>query len=110
MHVSLCAIALALMYASAAVAQPVAPRSGTYNLDPRHASVTFSVGHMGLSRTVGRFNTIDATLTLDAAAPERSRLIATIEAVSVDTGSSFVRRLPQGVALLERRKQSANPL
>lgn len=60
--------------------------AGAYRLDPRHASVIFRIRHMQLAWFTARFDTIDATLTLDAADPARSRLEANVDADSVNTG------------------------
>lgn len=60
--------------------------AGDYRLDPRHASVLFRIQHMGLSWFTARFETRDATLTLDPADPTRSRLTASVGAASVETG------------------------
>jgi len=40
-------------------------RDGDYTLDPDHAYLLFKVGHLGLSKVVGRFNRVDATLDFD---------------------------------------------
>lgn len=60
--------------------------SGTYRLDPRHASVLFRIRHAELSWFIARFDDKDATLELDAADPSRSSLTASVEADSVNTG------------------------
>lgn len=79
--------------ASPAIAGPVpladAPLdlpSGTYALDPAHASVLWRVSHFGLSMYTGRFNTLAAQLDFDGEAPENSKIAVTIAAASVDTG------------------------
>ncbi len=60
---------------------------GTYQLDPKHASIIWRVGHLnGLSRFVGRFDDFDAALEFDPDAPEQARLSAVIEAASINTG------------------------
>lgn len=59
---------------------------GTYRLDPRHASVLFRIRHMELAWFTARFDTVQAELTLDPADPKRSRLTATIDPNSVNTG------------------------
>lgn len=64
---------------------PVAAPAGTYRLDPNHASVIFDVDHLGFSRFVARFRRVEAVLEAVPAAPEESRLRATIEAASIDT-------------------------
>jgi polyisoprenoid-binding protein YceI len=60
--------------------------AGVYRLDPRHASVQFRIRHMSVGYFVARFDTKDATLTLDPDDPTRSQLTATIDPMSVNTG------------------------
>lgn len=60
--------------------------AGTYRLDPRHANVEFRIQHMELARFTARFDDKDATLVFDPADPSRSRLDASVEADSVNTG------------------------
>ncbi len=60
--------------------------TGAYQLDPRHASVVFRIRHEGLAWFTARFDTKDASLTLDSADPTHSQLRANIDASSVDTG------------------------
>lgn len=69
-----------------AAAQQAPPQAGVYQLDQRHASIYVRVNHMGFSRTVVRFNTISAELALNTEAPEQSRVEATIDAASIDSG------------------------
>jgi polyisoprenoid-binding protein YceI len=60
--------------------------AGTYSLDPRHASVLFRIRHMELAWYTARFDSIDATLSLDPNDPSRSHLSASVGADSVSTG------------------------
>lgn len=60
--------------------------AGAYRLDPRHASVLFRIRHMDLAWFTARFDTIEANLTLDPADPSQSRLAASVDANSVNTG------------------------
>lgn len=60
--------------------------AGAYRLDQRHASVLFRIRHMDLSWYTARFDDKDATLELDPSDPARSRLTASVEADSVNTG------------------------
>ena len=60
--------------------------AGEYRLDPRHASVIFRIRHQGLAWFTARFDARDATLHLDPEDPSRSRLEASVEANSVNTG------------------------
>jgi polyisoprenoid-binding protein YceI len=75
--------------ASAAGETRTAPANlpaGAYRLDPRHATVLFRIRHMGLAWFTARFDGKDARLELDPADPTRSRLAASVEANSVNTG------------------------
>lgn len=60
--------------------------AGAYRLDPRHASVIFRIRHMELAWFTARFDVRDATLELDPDDPSRSRLEASVDATSVNTG------------------------
>jgi len=84
------------MSAAALAQQPAAASldvpSGTYTLDPTHASVTWKVNHMGLSNYTARFTKFDATLNFDAAKPENSTLSVTIDPKSVRTDYPFPKQ------------------
>jgi len=77
---------------AAAVAElPAYPTSvdlpaGTYRLDPRHATVIFRIRHIGLAWFTARFDAEAGELTLDPEDPSRSRLTASVDANSVNTG------------------------
>jgi polyisoprenoid-binding protein YceI len=58
----------------------------TWQLDPTHSSVEFSVKHMMMTTVRGRFRNIQATLKGDRDHPEVAGVEATIETASVDTG------------------------
>jgi len=60
--------------------------AGVYRLDPRHATVIFRIRHMGLAWLTARFDTEAGELTLDPDDPSRSRLVASVDANSVNTG------------------------
>lgn len=72
--------------ASAAAKAPVneAP-PGAYKLDPDHASLTFRVNHMGLSRYTARFTDMTADLQFDPANPAAMTLSATVDPRSIET-------------------------
>lgn len=59
--------------------------AGVYKLDKSHASVTWKVSHMGLSKYTARFTKMDATLDLDSQNLTKSKLTATIDPTSVKT-------------------------
>lgn len=58
--------------------------AGSWALDPSHSTVGFSVKHLGISRTRGRFGAFEGTVEL-AERPEESSLDVTIQAASIDT-------------------------
>ncbi len=88
------------------VASFAAAPQGEYRLDPNHASIIWRVGHLnGLSRFVGRFDDFDAALDFDPAAPEQSRLTATIDATSINTGlGDFDGQIANNANLLDARR------
>ncbi len=83
-------LAAAPMAAAAKLAAVVLP-AGDYTLDKPHASLTFSVSHMGFSRYTARFTAFDAKLTLDPAHPEKAQMVATIDPQSLEINAP-----PQG--------------
>ncbi len=58
----------------------------TWNIDPSHSSIAFSVRHMVFAKVRGRFGSWQGTLRLDAADLTRSEVAVTIDAGSIDTG------------------------
>src|SRR5690606_5623194 len=58
----------------------------TWELDPAHSSVEFSVKHMMMTTVRGRFKEIEATLTGDRDQPEAAGVEARITVDSIDTG------------------------
>jgi polyisoprenoid-binding protein YceI len=60
------------------------PAPGTYTLDPTHSGVHFSVRHLMVSKTKGRFGDFDATVTI-AEDPLDSSVEVEIRVASVDT-------------------------
>ncbi len=57
---------------------------GTWQIDPVHSAVEFSVRHMMVSKVKGRFTRFGGTITV-AEDPLRSSVEASIETASVDT-------------------------
>ena len=90
---------LALVFAAAACGAPthIAPEAsppaeaavehsappGEYRLEKSHASLIVRLGHMGYSQFTARFETWDATLVLDVAAPQNSSIHVTIDPHSI---------------------------
>jgi polyisoprenoid-binding protein YceI len=59
--------------------------AGTWKADPAHSEVGFSVRHLMISKTRGRFTSYDVTIDL-AEDPLDSSVAATIDLASLDTG------------------------
>ncbi|MCX7586824.1 YceI family protein [Phenylobacterium sp. 58.2.17] len=70
--------------AVAPTVQNTAP-PGEYKLDNTHASVTFRVDHLGLSRYTARFTDIAGKLNFDPANPAAMSVEATVDPKSLET-------------------------
>ncbi len=64
----------------------VSTETPTWQLDPTHSSVEFSVKHMMMTTVRGRFKDVQATLTGDREHPDKAGVQATIDVASIDTG------------------------
>lgn len=62
--------------------------AGSYQLDPLHTTVLFKVDHLGLSKFVGRFNRVEATLDYDPKNPASAKLSAVIDIASIDVNNA----------------------
>ena len=71
--------------AAAALAFPAAATAATWDLDPAHTSVQFSVRHLMVSNVRGEFGKVSGTVQADEADPTRSKIEAEIDAASIDT-------------------------
>jgi polyisoprenoid-binding protein YceI len=60
--------------------------AGTYRLDNRHATVLFRIQHEHMHWFTARFNGKDATLAFNPQDPSQSRLTASVDTATVDTG------------------------
>jgi len=58
--------------------------AGTWAIDPNHSEVSFTVGHLVMSKVRGRFDAYSGTIVTDEAL-SRSSVDVTIDAASVDT-------------------------
>ncbi|MDP9402968.1 MAG: YceI family protein [Actinomycetota bacterium] len=59
--------------------------AGTWQIDPSHSSVEFSVRHLMVSKVTGRVSRFGGEIHVDEV-PHRSYVVATIDAASIDTG------------------------
>jgi polyisoprenoid-binding protein YceI len=64
----------------------VQTKTPTWQLDPAHSSVDFSVKHMMMTTVRGHFRSVHATLRGDRDHPEHAGVDATIEVATIDTG------------------------
>jgi polyisoprenoid-binding protein YceI len=90
-HSFAAALAFLAVAASPAVAQSAkidAP-AGEYVLDKTHASITWTVTHLGLSQYTARFTNFDMALVLDPVTPTKSTISVTIDPRSVKTDFPF---------------------
>ena len=62
-------------------------RTATWELDPAHSSIEFSVKHMMMTTVRGRFNNFRGTLDADEGRPEGCCVHVEIDAASIDTGA-----------------------
>jgi polyisoprenoid-binding protein YceI len=96
--VSLVLVALAahalpeIFAADASQTRPAVPTAssapvpaGSYRLDKAHASLVFRVNHLGFSNYTARFKRFDANLQFDPDDLAASRLVATVDADSLET-------------------------
>jgi polyisoprenoid-binding protein YceI len=58
----------------------------TWQLDPAHTSVEFSVKHMMMTTVRGRFKDVSGTVAIDEANPDESAVEVEIDVASLDTG------------------------
>ena len=68
-----------------ALLTPLAAPAATYEIDPAHTSVQFSVRHMMISNVRGEFTKLSGKVVGDPAKPAATTVEATIDAASIDT-------------------------
>lgn len=59
--------------------------TGTWEIDPTHTTIGFSVRHAMIAKVRGRFTDFGGTFTLDGADPANSSAELTVQMTSVDT-------------------------
>lgn len=62
-------------------------REGQYRLDPNHSTLLFKIDHLGLSKFVGRFNRLEASLDFNPARMEEAKLEALVDIASLDVNN-----------------------
>jgi polyisoprenoid-binding protein YceI len=69
----------------AAAPAPISAPAGVYKLDPNHASLVWSLSHLGLSNYTAKLTKIDATVNFDPANPAAIKVTASVDPRSVKT-------------------------
>jgi polyisoprenoid-binding protein YceI len=67
------------------IALPVLARADTWQIDPPHTNVEFTVRHMMISNVMGQFQKTSGTVAVNGNDPVSAKIDATIEASSIDT-------------------------
>ncbi|MGA7873453.1 MAG: YceI family protein [Candidatus Binatus sp.] len=67
------------------VALPVLAQADTWQIDPAHTNVEFTVRHMMISNVKGQFQKTSGTITASGNDPASAKIDAIIDASSVDT-------------------------
>jgi len=76
---------IVLLLAVCALLAPSMARTQTWQIDPMHSVVQFSVRHLGISTVRGQFEKLSGSVTYDPAAPDKASISATIDANSINT-------------------------
>lgn len=101
-----CLMSRAAETSAPAAPQITAPPAGDYHIDKAHASLQLRVSHMGFSTYTTRFSRFDASLTFDPNNIAASKLVATIDATSLqmDEAPKMCMDIVQGPQLLDTKK------
>jgi polyisoprenoid-binding protein YceI len=67
------------------VALPILAHADTWQIDPAHTNVEFTVRHMMISNVKGQFQKTSGTVTANGSDPNSAKIDATIDASSIDT-------------------------
>jgi polyisoprenoid-binding protein YceI len=78
--ISKTAVAIAIV-----IALPVLAHADTWQIDPAHTNVEFSVRHMMISNVKGQFQKTSGTITINSNDPTSAKIDATIDAASINT-------------------------
>jgi polyisoprenoid-binding protein YceI len=70
---------------AAALCQPGAAATSTWQIDPNHSAAQFAVRHLAISTVRGAFTKVTGTVQLDDKDISKSSVDVTIDAASVDT-------------------------
>ncbi len=85
MQLSIMRVVMAVAAAGMLTATDVGAATERYNVDPDHSIVGFSVAHMVVSRTTGRFTEYTGFIEMDAEAKTVKAIEAVVQTASVNT-------------------------
>ena len=91
-------------FAQAASQNPLTVKAGTYQVEPTHTQVGFSVLHFGFTYYSGVFSNVSGTLELNPAHPSASKLDVTIPISSVQTTSALLDKYLKGAQWFDAAK------
>ncbi|MBM4270405.1 MAG: YceI family protein [Deltaproteobacteria bacterium] len=86
MHRSSSSALAFVLLAASSLAVPARADAASWQLDPSHSNVGFSIRHMMVSNVRGNFAEFGGTVTGDPSNPGAAVIEATIDAASIDTG------------------------
>jgi polyisoprenoid-binding protein YceI len=69
------------------IAVPLAASADTWQIDPVHTSIVFTVPHMTISSVRGQFDKFAGTITVNGRDPASASIDVTIDTASIDTRS-----------------------
>lgn len=98
------ALAAPHAFAQAASQQPLTVKAGTYQVEPTHTQIGFSVLHFGFTYYSGVFSNVSGTLQLNSAHPSASKLDVTIPISSVQTTSALLDKYLKGAQWFDAAK------
>src|SRR5436305_12162 len=76
----------------------------TFKVDPVHSFVLFSVQHLGVANTYGRFNDISGNVVFDKDNPSKSSVELSVAVESLDTNNSIRDRSLNGPDYLNAKQ------
>ena len=91
MRIALASAAFLAAFVPAVAGVSMNPQSapkGTYAVDPKQASVTFCIRHLGISNYCGRFGSATGKIVFNGTQPDRSKASNDIAVAGVDTPSA----------------------
>jgi polyisoprenoid-binding protein YceI len=79
------AVSRMLLAIALTAAAPLVANADTWQIDPAHTNVEFTVRHLMISNVKGQFENTTGTISSDPANPAASSIDATIDASSINT-------------------------